>query len=356
MMKRFFYLLPFAAACLALLAASILLQACYTLTQGASLLRLLNAAVPLETLNESGDPQDERFVDEIHRIRRFAVEELGLKPTKNYTKYVALDRDYLAAIVSASEKDRFARYEWWFPIVGKVPYKGFFDRAGAEREAAKLKKKDLDVLIRPVDAFSTLGYFTDPLYSFMKEYDTARLADLIIHESFHATLFLKSSAQFNEEIASFIGTEGARLYIARRYGENSPEYAALAVDEAERRAFIAFLQELCAELEVVYESALSREEKLKQKEEVIAAAQKRFALEYDARFRTGRYRFFPEARINNAYLELYRLYHDEESRFYELYRASGSDLPRFIAAAKTLDTKSPPLQQLEAKLLGSAPL
>jgi predicted aminopeptidase len=350
-MKRFLYALPFAAACLLILAATALLQACYTLSQGAALLRLLDAAVPLETLRETGDPRDARFAAEIDEIRRFAVEELGLKPTKNYTKYVALDRDYLAAIVSASEKDRFASYEWWFPVVGRVPYKGFFDRAGAQKEAEKLKKKDLDVLLRPVDAFSTLGWFNDPLYSFMKEYDTARLADLIIHESFHATLFLKNAVQFNEEIASFVGTEGARLYIGRRYGEASPEYAALAVEETERRSFIAFLQELCAELEEVYQSGLSRQEKLIQKEEVIAAAQRRFAREYDARFSTGRYRFFSEARVNNAYLQLYRLYHEEENRFYELYRASGADLPRFIAAAKTLNTKSPPLAQLEAKLL-----
>jgi predicted aminopeptidase len=349
-MKRFLYALPFAAACLFIFAVSLLLQACYTLTQGAALLRLLDTAVPLETLRGTGDARDERFVAEIDEIRRFAI-ELGLKPTKNYTKYVAIDRDYLAAIVSASEKDRFSRYEWWFPVVGRVPYKGFFDRAGAQKEADKLKKKDLDVLIRPVDAFSTLGWFNDPLYSFMKEYDTARLADLIIHESFHATLFLKSSAQFNEEIASFVGTEGARLYIARRYGEASTEYAALAVEESERRAFIAFLQELCVELEEVYQSGRTRDEKLSRKEEVIAEAQKRFAREYDARFRTGRYRFFSEARINNAYLELYRLYHEEESRFAGLYRASGSDLPRFIAAAKTLNTKTPPLAQLEAKLL-----
>lgn len=327
---------------------SVLFSACYTLKQGVSLLGYLNKAVPLESL--VNEPEDERFVDEVTEIRRFAVEELGLNASKNYTTYVQLDRNYLAAVVSASKKDSFSRYEWWFPVVGYMPYKGFFNPDDARHEVEKLKKKDLDVLMRPVDAFSTLGWFKDPLYSFMKEYSSARLADLIIHESFHATVFLKNSVQFNEELAEFVGTEGARLYVAKKFGIDSDEYRELDSSNEENAVYIAYIKELIAQLEELYQRDIPRDKKLQEKETIISASKERFNREYEHRFSTDRYRFFSELNINNAYLELYRLYHERENHLKKLYADAGCNLPAFIAAAKTLTTKSPPLEQLEAAL------
>ncbi|MDR2509913.1 MAG: aminopeptidase [Spirochaetaceae bacterium] len=349
--KQLLSALPAFAAVICIVAAGFALEACYTLKQGAAMLSLLSSAVPVESIGRDGAPEnDTRFVREVNEIRRFALEELGLKKTKNYTTYIEIKRDYLALIVSASEKDRFKRYEWHYPVVGKLPYKGFFDNNGAKKEMERLKKKNLDVLVRQVDAFSTLGWFKDPLYSFMKEYSTAHLANLIIHESFHATLFLKNHAQFNEEIAEFIGTEGSRLYIAKKFGENSDEYTALERGEKDEAAFVAYIKTLIAELEEVYKRDIPSEEKLKLKAECIAASQKRFLEEYDSRFSSPRYKFFAEFAVNNAYLELFSLYHEGASRLLELYKASGGDLRQFIQAAKTLNSKSPPYEQLEHAL------
>jgi predicted aminopeptidase len=368
--------LPVLAAAIILLLGSTLFSGCYTLTQGAAMLGYLNRAVPLESLaedTEAGEadmpteaegsakteakasaPQDPpaAFVRRVTDIRRFAIEDLGLRESKNYTRYVEIDRDYLAAVVSASARDSFTRYEWWFPVVGKVPYKGFFKVQDARRQAEKLEKKDLDVWVRGVDAFSTLGWFADPLYSYMRKYTPYRLADLIIHELLHATVYLNGRSQFNEELAEFVGSEGARLYIAKTYGPDSGEYQQIGESEKESAAFLAFIRGLIGELETLYESNAEKDEKLKVKGEIIREAQARFEAEYDTLFQSDNYRGFPKLQVNNAYLELYRLYYEEDSFFKDLYDRSDRDLRLFIAAAKTLKTRAGDPKARLAEALG----
>lgn len=337
-----------------IIAGSILFSGCYTLKQGSALFGYLNRAIPLENLISNDDDEAEenrRFALLVMDIRRFAMEELGLKKSKNYTKYVEIDRNYLAAVVSACAKDSFTRHEWWFPIVGRVPYKGFFDVEDARRERAKLEKKDLDVWIRGVDAFSTLGWFQDPLYSYMKDYTIRQLADLIIHELFHATVFLKNHVQFNEELASFVGVEGARLYM-ESIGEDLRESDQQAADsKADSETYLAFLRSLIAELDAVYKNPnLSRDEKLSQKAEIIAASKIDFEERYDSLFLTENYKGFITLQINNAYLELFRLYYEGNTWFRDLYASSGSNLRLFIEAAKTLKGKEDPKAEFERAL------
>ncbi|GHU41020.1 aminopeptidase [Spirochaetia bacterium] len=339
-----------------------MLSGCYTLTQGGILLGYLGRAVPLESINDnsstdggsSGDAQDAEkkklFVENVHRVRQFAINELGLKETKNYTKYVKIDNDYLAAIVSACDKDKFNTHKWSFPVIGQVPYKGFFRLDDAKKEADKLKKKNLDVLIRPVDAFSTLGWFNDPIYSFMLDYSDYAMADLIIHESFHATLFLKNKVQFNEEIAEFIGGEGARLYMEKMYGKDNKQIRDMEESKTDNAAFVKFIQGMIKALDEVYNSGVSIEEKLLSKEKIIAGSKERFKENYDSMFLTDRYKNFVNVEVNNAYLELYRLYYDGGSALKELYEAHGSNLTNFINAAKKLTGKGDPMEQLKTEL------
>jgi predicted aminopeptidase len=321
--------MPYAAAvCIVLFA--LLFPSCYTVKQGVTLMGYLGRAVPLDTLEG-----EETFIAEVNRIRDFAMRDLGLKQSKNYTKYVALDRAYLAAIVSACDPLSFNRHSWWFPIVGSVPYKGFFNAKDAGKEQERLRKKGLDVWVRPVDAFSTLGFFRDPLYSYMTDYPVHRLADLLIHELVHATIYVKGDGAFNESLAEFIGGEGARLYVERYYGADSGEYRAIDAGAADNKTFIAFLQALTRQLETVYAGGAPDEEKLAQKARVIARAQEDFAARYDTLFEHDAYRSFATMPVNNAYLDLYRLYNDGGHDFETLYNDMGRDLPRFIAAAKT---------------------
>jgi predicted aminopeptidase len=336
---------PVLTAAALILAGSGLFSGCYTLKQGAAMLGYLNRALPLQSLAEgpgAGESPAEakknrRFVELVNDIRGFAAGELGLAESKNYTTYVKLDRDYLAAVVSASAKDSFTPYTWWFPVVGSVPYKGFFDPEDAKKERAKLEKKDLDVWIRGVDAFSTLGWFKDPLFSYMRDYAPEDLANVIIHETVHATVFITGQVQFNEELAEFIGAEGARLYMESRYGAGSAECLRMRYAEADSAAFLDFIRTLIAELDAAYRSGKDREAILKDKAAIIASAMERFDREYETRFQSEKYRGFSALPVNNAYLELYRLYYAEDRFFLDLYERSERDLRAFIAAAKKLN-------------------
>ena len=329
-----------------------LFSACYTLAQGTTYLGYLGKAVPLESLlNEGNGETDEaeknrRFVEQVQDIRNFAAEELGLTMTKNYTRYVSIDRDYLAAVVSATAADSFTQHEWKYPVVGIMPYKGFFKTDDARKEREKLEKKGLDVWVRGVDAFSTLGWFKDPLFSYMRNYSPDRLADLIIHESVHATVFIKGQVKFNEELAEFIGTEGARLYMESRYGIDSDAYRSMIAADEDYRRYVAFMQELIAELNHLYESGMSRGQILAEKENIISLSKEKYNDLYDTIFSDDRYRGFYNLPVNNAYLDLYRLYYAEDSGFAELYESSGKNLPAFIAAAKSIPQKK---RRLEGK-------
>jgi predicted aminopeptidase len=339
------YHLPVILATIILFAFSVIFSGCYTVTQGITMLGYLNRAIPIEQVD------DEEFIRLVAEIRTFAIRELGLADSRNYTRYVELDRNYLAAIVSASAKDSFNRYEWNFPIVGRLPYKGFFNIEDARKEAVRLEKLDLDVWIRGVDGFSTLGWFSDPLFSYMRNYSADRLANLIIHELVHSTVFLKGQINFNEELAEFIGSEGARLFMEMRYGLDSAEYRQMLDLAEDSKNFVSFIQELIAELEILYASGKDRESILIEKDIIINAAKDRFDTEYESRFSNDRYRFFTELNINNAYLELFRLYYTPDNFYKDLFERSGSNLPAFIAAAKTITARGGnPRLQLENAL------
>jgi predicted aminopeptidase len=216
----------------------------------------------------------------------------------------------------------------------------------------KLEKKDLDVWVRGVDAFSTLGWFRDPLYSYMKKYSDRSLADLIIHELLHATVYLNGKSQFNEELAEFVGTEGSRLYMEkiRETGRETSDDSDAANAKADSAAYSAFIRGLIAELDELYKSDLPREEKLQRKAQIIEASKTRFSENYEENFVTDNYRGFSELPVNNAYLELFRLYHEEDHYYKDLYEKSGSDLAKFIAAAKTLKGRGDPKEELEKAL------
>jgi predicted aminopeptidase len=185
----------------------------------------------------------------------------------------------------------------------------------------------------------------------MRDYGAASLANLIIHELLHSTIFITGQVQFNEELAEFVGTEGARLYIESRFGRDSEEYREIFDTEADSRAYVAFIQELCAELETVYSGGGSLEEKLAEKAEVLEKAKRRFDDEYESRFKSEKYRGFSGMELNNAYLELFRLYYGGGSYYQELYELSGRNLPLFIEKAKALNksraAKKDPKAELE---------
>lgn len=281
-----------------------------------------------------------KFFDTVDRVRDFSCNSIGLAPTKNYTRFVTLDKDCVAFVVSACASDSFTRHYWYYPILGNLPYKGFYVEADAQNEATRLKKAGLDVIVRPVDAFSSLGYFTDPLYSFMVEYDEDAIAELILHESAHATLYIKGAEQFNEEFATFVGRKGAEKYLVERFGPNSKQILNLKARRSDSAKFVTFLKETAKMLEVKYDDpSLTKDGILSAKASILKLRAETYKAEAEPGFISDYYRNFNIAVINNAFIDMYRLY-EEDLEIYEDWftKVAEGSLPQFIATLKELAT------------------
>jgi len=128
--------------------------------------------------------------------RAFAVDSLGLEARRSFTRYTDLGRDTLVLVLSAAHRDRLEPYSWWFPIVGRVPYKGYFDLASARKAADGLRARGFDVYLRPSSAFSTLGWFDDPVLSTTLREDSVDLANTVVHELTHNGFYAPGQAVF----------------------------------------------------------------------------------------------------------------------------------------------------------------
>jgi len=318
---------------LAVFAISLFLTSCYVTAQGAHYLSLRAKAVPVADAlaDPQTSPEVRLLLERVGEVRLFAVRELGLRETKNYTSIVTLDSDRLVTVISACPELSFDRYLWSYPLVGKFPFRGYFDPREAQEEAARLKAKGFDTIARPVDAFSTLGWFTDPLFTFMASYSEADIADLILQELTHATIFVKGEGNFDEELSAFVGSKGSLLWLESKYGENSPQTDELRKNRADDAAFSAWLRGTAEELQKVYSSGLTTAEKRVQKAAIIASRATEFNKEYAQHFVTDRYKDFPMEKANNAYLDLYLIYEGEPELYKEYYdKACASSMKRFI--------------------------
>lgn len=182
----------------------------YGIRQGKGQLNIVWNAKPVDEFLKDPDFPDslKAKLTLINEVRKYAIDSLGLKDTKNYkTLYDQKGREIMW-VVTACEPFRLKAKEWVFPVLGAVPYKGFFNEQRAIDLKKELEQQGWDVSIRNPGGWSTLGWFTDPILSKMLERSVGDLANLIIHEMSHATIFVKDSIDFNENLATFIGDRG----------------------------------------------------------------------------------------------------------------------------------------------------
>ncbi len=264
----------------------------------------------------------------------FAEENIGLTSNGNYSSFVSLDRDAVTYVVQVAYANELKSYKWKFPLVGALPYKGFFKPELAEKEAREFSKEEYDTWIRGVRAYSTLGWFEDPVTSPMLQYREHDLVETIIHELTHTTIFIKGKAEFNERLATFVGSEGAKLFYLHKEGEDSKTKKKIEQEQLDLKLFSEFITKELNDLREWYKVTPASEIQL-QKESRIEAIQKRFTEDLEPRLRTDIFNEFPKRKLNNAMLMSYETYISDLSEFEEIYERVGRDLTRLISEIKT---------------------
>ena len=297
--------------------------------------KILAARRPIAKLLE--DPQlpadRRRELTLVTAARDFAA-TLGLEAKKTYTMYADVGRDTLILVLSAAPHDSIVPHLWHYPIVGAIPYKGFFDFDLARRTADEFKGEGYDTYLRPAAAFSTLGWFNDPLLSTAITPDSMELVALVLHEIAHNTLWVKGNVPFNESFAQLVGYRGAEAFWRAR-GDTID--ARRAADRWADEILLAdFYRRLIGRLDTAYTGAHDSAAVESARRAVGAWATAELADTLGPRFRT--YRVAPGVRyeINNARLIGATIYRSHLDWFDAWYDRSGGDIRRAVAGLDSL--------------------
>jgi len=310
----------------------------YAYVQAKGQLNIIWHSEPVEEiLKDPGFPDSLKIkLELIEEVKHFAVYDLGLKGIRNYTTYYDQQGEELMWVLSACQPFKLESYSWGFPILGRFTYKGFFRYDMALNEMEKLQKEGLDASIRTAGGWSTLGILRDPVLSNMLEGNTGTLADLIIHELTHGTIFIKDSIEFNENLASFIGNAGARLFLREKFGNSSPEHDTYNEKLEDHKKFTHYVLYGAARLDSLYDSFTEEmlfEDKLHKKQ----AAINEFVTDIQGlSFNNEGYKhYFDDFTPDNTFFMSFLRYRGGQEVFENtLQREYNGDLPAYIEALK----------------------
>ncbi len=303
-------------------------------------LSLINRARPLEqVIRDERTPQKlKELLQNVPQIKKWA-EGRGLKATRNYESYTALNREAAVWVVTASRKLKFEAKEWSFPIAGSFPYLGWFDIRDARALAKELTDEGWDADVRGASAYSTLGWFKDPILSSMIDLEDEAalggLANVLIHESVHATVYVKGEASFNESLASFVADTWTPQWLAVVRGPQSRELESYVESEKKHERRAALLKAAYDTLEALYASSRSDAEKFEEKARVLAKLKTDLGLKRDP---------------NNALLINYKTYQSAPEQWGKLLAKCEGDWSAFLSWMKRLDASSFQKGALESSL------
>jgi len=301
-------------------------------THGESQLLLHRRPVSRVVSDPVTNPKLAARLDLSQQARRFASQQLGLPDNRSYTYYVNLHRPYVVWNVFATPRYSVAAIQHCFPIAGCVAYRGWFDEAKARADAAQLQGQGDDVDVGGVPAYSTLGWFADPILSSMLRWDDDELASTIFHELAHQLIYVKDDTAFNESFATFVQTQGLREWRSSR-GLPPDNDHAQAMDDG----FTQLVLDLRDRLKKLYASGVDETAMAAGKQAEIAAFRTHYAQWRDAHWPNDhRYDAWVAAPINNARLLPFGLYDQWTPAFAELFRQSGLQWPAFYDRVRAL--------------------
>jgi predicted aminopeptidase len=307
----------------------------YVTRAGFEEIQILQNREPIAALaqDRATDPAVRHALRLVLESRDYAA-SLGLDAKETYTTYSDVGRDTLLLVLQAAPKDCICPYTWKYPIVGRIPYKGFFDLDAARREADRLAARGYDVYLRPSAAFSTLGWFNDPLLSTAISRDSVELAATVFHEIAHTTLYVKSATPFNESFAQFVGYRSAESFFARRSDTLNARQAANRLHD--EMVLGEFYAGLIARLDSLYAGKPDSAALEAGRAEAGAWARAQLQGAVGARLRSMRLGSLPERPINNARLIGATIYRTRLDLFDRWFDRHGRDVRESVGGLEAL--------------------
>lgn len=301
----------------------------YLLRAGYEEARILAGRRPIAELvaDPTLDAETRGKLQLVLEARAFAEDSLGLPAGKTFTLFTQLDSDTLVLVLSGARPDLLEPVLWRFPLVGRLPYKGFFRADQARAAEAELRAEGFDTYLRPAAAFSTLGWFNDPLLSTTLAQDSVNLVNTVIHELTHNRYFAPGEATFNESFANFVGARGAEAFFLAR--GDSLRARRAAARWADDRSLAAFWGQLYRELDAAFSAAPGdslRDRRIVLRDSAYAAARRVLVDSVAPTWRTISPRYAELLQLDNAALLARRVYLTDLDAFERVYAGVGRDL------------------------------
>lgn len=299
--------------------------------------RILNRQQPIAELVVRPDLDAElrQTLQSMQQARDFAVRELALPDNNSYRMFADIERNYVIWNVIATDEFSVTPQQWCFPFAGCVNYRGFFNLAEAKAYAAELQAQGKDVYVAGARAYSTLGWFADPLLNTMLYRDEALRVGVLFHELAHQQLYVQDDSAFNEAFATAVAQEGVRRWFL--YQKNMAAYDAYMQTNQRRAEFNILLKQAQQRLKSIYDQAGPEETLRKQKQEVFVQLQQDYTrLKQEYWNNDDRYDKWMAQPLNNAHLALVATYHELVPAFQRHLASLEHDLPAFYQQMEQL--------------------
>jgi predicted aminopeptidase len=297
--------------------------------------RILQSRQPIARMARDGavDPAVRRALGLVLQARDYAA-RLGLEAKETYTTYANVGRDTLLLVLQAAPRNCICPHTWKYPVVGRIPYKGFFDAKAARREEARFAAQGYDTYLRPSSAFSTLGWFNDPLLSTAMSEDSVELAATVFHEIAHNTLYVKSATPFNESFAQMVGYRSAQAFFDERGDSARADQAANRWHD--EMVLGQYYDALVRRLEALYASKPDSAALEEGRRQAATWAREQLEGPVGQQLRTIRVGKLGDRPINNARLIGARIYRTRLDLFDEWYQRHGRDVRQSVSALREL--------------------